>query len=265
MIDLAELLTLETIDADLFRANAVFDERHALYGGQVAAQALLAAGLTVPEGRLPHSLHGYFLRAGSAARPTVFRVFNDRDGGSFSARRVVALQDGEVIFNAAASFQFPATSAKEDQLDPAPTAPRPEECGPLDLYRLQSFEGRKVPQPEHHPREDGSIWPTRFWARCTDPTLAKDPLVDAAVLTYLSDISSGLSPFVDDDWTPASSLDHAVWFHRPGVTGDWLLSDYRPVGVAGGRGLYTGCLYGPDGRLVASLAQEALFRRRRRS
>ncbi|WGL54021.1 thioesterase family protein [Nocardioides sp. BP30] len=263
MIDLAELLTLETIDADIYRANAVFDERYDLYGGQVAAQALLAAGMTAPDGRLPHSLHGYFLRAGSAGRPTVFKVVNDRDGRSFSARRVVALQRGEVIFNAAVSFQAPPTSAMEEQLDPAPAVPSAEDCGPLELHRLLSFEGRRVPQPEYHARSDGSFWPTRFWARCTDPGLSNDPLVDAAVLTYLSDIYSGLSPFAKNGWIPGSSLDHAIWFHRPQVTGDWLLSEYRPIGVAGGRGLYTGCLYDTSGRVVASIAQETLFRRKR--
>src|ERR1700712_5263679 len=98
------LLDLEELGQDLYRASAVFDEPFPLYGGQVAAQALYAAGMTVAPGRAPHSLHGYYLRGGAAAKPTVFRVERDRDGRSFSARRVVAIQDGEVIFSMSASF-----------------------------------------------------------------------------------------------------------------------------------------------------------------
>src|SRR5260370_10556863 len=99
-----ELLDLEYVEENLYRSCAVFNDAHRLFGGQVAAQALYAAGRTVPDGRLPHSLHGYFLRQGSTVRPTLFQVERDRDGQSFSARRVVAVQDGEGIFNRATSF-----------------------------------------------------------------------------------------------------------------------------------------------------------------
>ena len=109
-----ELLDLEYVEENLYRSCAVFDEPYRLFGGQVAAQALLAAGRTVPDGRLPHSLHGYFLRQGSTRRPTVFQVDRDRDGQSFSARRVVAIQEGEVIFNMAASFAAPRPGADKD-------------------------------------------------------------------------------------------------------------------------------------------------------
>src|ERR1700761_2513907 len=102
--DLRRMLDVEELDRDLYRANFVFDDAQTLYGGQVAAQALRAAGLSVEADRSPHSLHGYFLRAGDASRPTIFQVYRDRDGRSYSARRVVALQGGEVIFNMSASF-----------------------------------------------------------------------------------------------------------------------------------------------------------------
>src|SRR5919202_5825385 len=102
-----DVLDLEELDRDLYRSTLVFDDPFPLYGGQVAAQALRAAGPTVPEGRLPHSLHGYFLRSGNARRPAIFRVDRDRDGRSFSARRVVAVQGGEVVFNMSASFAAP--------------------------------------------------------------------------------------------------------------------------------------------------------------
>src|SRR6202142_2114818 len=119
-----DLLDLERVEQALYRSCVVVERPWPLYGGQVAAQALYAAGCTVPDGRLPHSLHGYFLRSGSAARPTVFQVFRDRDGRSFSARRVVAIQDGEVIFNISASFAEPRDGAERD-VDPVPVVPAP--------------------------------------------------------------------------------------------------------------------------------------------
>src|SRR6201996_2959224 len=120
-----DLLDLERIEVDLCRSCVVVERLWALYGGQVAAQALHAAGRTVPAGRLPHSLHGYFLRSGSATRPTVFEVYRDRDGGSFSARRVVAIQDGAVIFSLSASFAGPRNGAERDA-SVMPPVPAPE-------------------------------------------------------------------------------------------------------------------------------------------
>src|SRR5580658_9047434 len=121
-----DLLDLEFIEENLYRSSVIVEgPRVRLYGGQVAAQALYAAGSTVPDGRLPHSLHGYFLRSGSAARPTVFQVYRDRDGRSFSARRVVAIQEGEVIFNMSASFAEPREGPEHDA-DPAPLVPAPD-------------------------------------------------------------------------------------------------------------------------------------------
>src|ERR1700751_2537101 len=120
-----DLLDLEPIEENIYRSCVVVERPWALYGGQVAAQALYAAGCTVPDGRLPHSLHSYFLRSGSAARPTVFQVYRDRDGRSFSARRVVAIQDGEGIFNISASFAEPRDGAERD-VDPVPVVPAPD-------------------------------------------------------------------------------------------------------------------------------------------
>jgi acyl-CoA thioesterase-2 len=253
---LLDLLDLEEVDRDLYRGNAVFDDVWHLYGGQVAAQALRAAGLCVPADRRPHSLHGYFLRTGDAARPTVFQVFRDRDGRSFSARRVVALQGGEVIFNMSASFQVPEDGA-EAQEPVMPTVPDPQAGPPHGFGRLFSFEGRTVPQ-----RYENLEWPTRFWARCTD-NLKGDPLLNACALTYVSDVSTGLLPFNTPTHASSASLDHAVWFHRQVDAEDWMLLDLAPHTASGGRGWYTGSVFARDGRLVASYAQEALFRRRR--
>ena len=252
-----DMLELERIDRDIFRAAYIFEDRWALYGGQVAAQALRAAGLTVEADRLPHSLHGYFLRRGHSSRPIVFQVFRDRDGGSFSARRVVALQDGEVIFNMAASFQLPGDVPVDETEPTMPRVMRPDDAAPYAIPRLVSFEGRDAEQS--YPDVDVR---SRFWARCV-ADLPQEPLLHASVLTYLSDISTGLARFHDEDYASSSSLDHAMWFHRPGNAGEWILTDCIPQTVAGGRGYYTGALWNSDGDLVASFAQEALFRRRR--
>jgi acyl-CoA thioesterase-2 len=253
---LLELLDLEEIDRDLYRSNAVFDDVWHLYGGQVAAQALRAAGLSVSPSRLPHSLHGYFLRAGDAARPTVFQVFRDRDGRSFSARRVIAVQGGEVIFNMSASFQE-VEEGFEAQGPVMPAVPEPETGPPHGFGRLFSFEGRTVPQPY-----ENLEWPTRFWARCTD-ALKDDPLRHACALTYISDVSTGLLAFNTATHASSASLDHAVWFHRSIDAEDWMLIDLAPRTTAGGRGVYTGGIFNRGGQLIASVTQEALFRRRR--
>ncbi len=250
---LLDLLTLEKIDRDLYRSQVVFQDVHILYGGQVAAQALLAAGLTVPDGRAPHSLHGYFLRSGDAARPTVFRVDRDRDGRSFSARRVVAVQDGEVILNMAASFHR-SEEGLDRQVEVAPTGPPPEQLPPLRLPRLFGVEGRRPTQPD-----ETVTSPTRLWMRATEH-LPDDPMLRACVLTYLSDLSTGLGSLRTPGAAPGSTIDHAVWFHRAARPEQWMLMDLRPGSVAGGRGWYTGSIFDADGVLVASLTQELLFR-----
>jgi acyl-CoA thioesterase-2 len=249
-----DVLDLEEIDRDLYRSTLVFTDPLPLYGGQVAAQALLAAGRTVPEDRLPHSLHGYFLRSGVAARPTVFRVDRDRDGRSFSARRVVALQGGEVVFSMSTSFASPG-EGPDLRADPAPDVEPPDGLRGYDVPRLFSMEGRKPAQPF----EVETYWPTRFWARSRVP-LPDSPLAHACVLTYLSDIGTGLSAFPQDEASSGPSLDHAVWFHRPARLDDWVLMDLLPRTVSHGRGWYTGSVLTSDGTLAASFTQEALFR-----
>jgi acyl-CoA thioesterase II len=248
-----DLLDLEGIEENLYRSCVVVERPWALYGGQVAAQALYAAGSTVPDGRLPHSLHGYFLRSGSAARPTVFQVYRDRDGRSFSARRVVAIQDGEVIFNMSASFAEPRAGAEHDA-DPAPEVPAPDLMPSTDHPYHVSVETRPAGEDQFGPRV-----PTRFWCRCTVP-LPDDDLLHACVLTYMSDMSTGLIPLEGDETETGASLDHAVWFHRLPRLDDWVLIDLVPQTVAGGRGWYTGAFYTADGTRLASVAQETLFK-----
>jgi acyl-CoA thioesterase II len=252
--DLLDVLDLETIEENLYRANLAIAQERPLYGGQVAAQALHAAGLTVDPARRAHSLHGYFLRKGDSQIPTVYQVFRDRDGCSFSARRVVAIQRGAVIFNMSASFHVQGAGSTA-QTEPMPATQSPEDLPANDLYRLFSMESRRPSQPF----AEQTPWPTRFWARATIP-LPDSPLIHACVLTYLSDISTGVLPADDGSAEPSSSLDHAIWFHRPVNMNEWTLSDYHPRVSGHGRGWYTGSIFAPDGALVASIAQETLFR-----
>ena len=252
---LFDVLDLEELDRDLYRANLVYSDHHALYGGQVAAQALLAAGRTVDVDRMPHSLHAYFLRSGDAARPTIFRVERDRDGGSFSARRVVALQDGQVLFNMSCSFAAPE-DGPDLQVDPVPGAGVPDELPSRAMPRLFSMESRVPEQPYPSPS-----WPVRFWARSTVP-LPGDRLLHACVLTYLSDIGAGTAALEGAESRSNTSLDHAVWFHRPVRLDEWVLVDLVPHTAASGRGWYTGTLHDVSGRLGASLTQEVLYRER---
>lgn len=244
-----DLLDLEYIEENLYRACGVSGEPRRLYGGQVAAQALYAAGRTVPAERLPHSLHGYFLRQGSSVRPTVFQVERDRDGHSFSARRVVAIQEGEVILNMSASFAVPQAGADRDAA--APELPARDPLPRWSLPRHPSFEVRTA--------DTGRRLPVRFWLRST-VELPADPLLHAAVLTYASDLSTGLVALEDDEAEAGPSLDHAVWFHRPARMDDWTWHELEPHAVSGGRGWYTGAVYAADGSRVASIAQEQLFR-----
>ena len=253
-----DLLNLEYIEQNLYRSCVLSDaQRPRLFGGQVAAQALYAAGQTVPGGRLPHSLHGYFLRQGSPLRPTVFQVERDRDGYSFSARRVVAIQNGEVIFNISASFAEPRPGPDLDA-EPPPEVPAPETVPVWARHSHHaSFEFRSG-QTE----QDGYRFPSRFWIRCT-ADLADDPLLNAAVLTYTSDISSGLIDFESDGGQSGPSVDHAVWFHRPARMDQWNWQGLIPHTAAAGRGLYTGVVYSSAGSRLATIAQEILFRKPR--
>ncbi|MFE3000565.1 acyl-CoA thioesterase [Nocardia sp. NPDC059246] len=247
---LAELLDLETIDRDMYRSVALYDDPLPLYGGQVAAQALAAAGRTVPQDRLPHSLHCYYLRRGTADAPVFFHVYRDHDGRSYTARRVVGIQNGEVIFTMSVSFtrfEFDV----DHEPEPLPDVPGPADLPEWHCARLQSIHTRTT-QPE-------AQWPTRFWARSA-VELPESPLIHACVLTYLSDISSGLVDMPNGESSIGASLDHAVWFHRIPRLDEWMLVDLTPRTVSAGRGFYSGTVRGSDGTTVATLTQEMTFR-----
>lgn len=256
---LAALLDLEVLDRDLFRGQneAGAGARMALYGGQVAAQALRAAGATVPPERLPHSLHGYFLRPGRVDRPVILHVDRDRDGGSFSARHVKAVQEGEVIFSMVASFNAREESATFDAVS-ARVGGDPE-----------ALQGR----PSPFLVEVREVTPTRIgngqvrhsdllWVRASSP-LPDNPLVHACALVYVSDLGSGFGQ-VEVPGLPAGgpSIDHSLWFHDPIRADEWMLLELWPLKASGARGVYSGSLRSEDGRLGALLTQEMLLRDR---
>jgi len=251
--DLPSLLSLERIDRDLFRGrNADYGPRRTLYGGQVAAQCLVAAATTVEADRRPHSLHGYFLRPGRSDLPVILRVDRDRDGRSFSARHVVAMQEGEVIFSMISSFHREGDGAAFDD------APR-----------------RQTTSPEESPRGGWStlldvreVTPTDFargvfsdcvWVRSAH-SLGDEPLLQRAGLTYLSDLGSG---FGQQDRRVVGrggpSIDHSLWFQEPIRADQWVLVDLRPIKAQAARGTYYGSLRDEAGRLGAIICQEQLL------
>lgn len=252
---MTELLDLEELDRNLYRGlNEDRPAEHNLFGGQVAAQCLMAAGRTVPEGRAAHSLHGYFLRPGRPNLPVILQVHRDRDGRSFSARRVEALQRGEVIFSMSASFQEPRDGA-EYLPEPPVDLPDPETAPVMD----EPWLNRRM--LELRPFDSLTTWAnSRLWARLSAP-LADDPLVHACALTYLSDFGTGFAN-VEVEGLPKGgpSLDHAMWFHAPIRADGWVLIDLAPRKAGGMRGLYDGAMYDEGGTLGALLAQEVLLR-----
>ena len=275
--ELTTLLDLEEIEVGLFRARQPRTSLQRVFGGQVLAQALTAAARTVPAERTVHSLHGYFLVAGRTDLPIVYDVELVRDGGSFSSRRVVARQSGQVMFYLSASFHVHEEGYEHADL--APEAPAPEdspqltevlagltgrsasgwqhEWGAIDVrYVGDSRSGGAIQDPAHPAR-------ARVWVRVAGE-LPDDPVLHQAALAYTSDLTLiGVSVVphgvVVGYTVQAASLDHAMWFHRPFRADRWLLYDQVSPSASGALGLSTGRLF-QDGRLVATVAQEGLIR-----
>ncbi len=276
--ELLGCLDLEPIDLDIFRGRNERERGPRLFGGQVAAQALVAAGRTV-EGQAPHSLHAYFLRPGDPATPVIYRVDRIRDGRSFSTRHVVAIQRGKAIFNVSVSFHV-EEKGYEHQIE-MPDAPPPESL-PSWTEMVTKVLDKLPPEvrswaPRPRPIDMRFVHPPTFfggeprrgtslvWLRVARP-LPDDPFLHQCLLTYASDLSlldnivkphgrSGpLGPLM------TASLDHALWFHRPLRVDDWLLYVQDSPAARGGRGLARGSLYTRGGQLVASVAQEGLMR-----
>jgi acyl-CoA thioesterase-2 len=255
--DLSSLFELEVLDRDLFRASNEPDAsaRLSLYGGQVAGQALRAAGMTVPPDRVPHSLHGYFLRRGQVDRPVILHVDRDRDGGSFSARHVRAVQNGAVIFSMLASFHAAEPGAEYDGVptragsDPDELRARPS---PM-LVELREVTPTRIGggQVRHS---------DRLWVRAA-AALPDDPLLHACAVAYVSDLGSGFGQLeVEGLAAGGPSIDHSLWFHTPIRADEWMLLELWPLKAANARGVYHGSLRSRTGVLGAVFAQEMLLR-----
>ena len=280
--ELIDLLSLERLEDNLFRGQSRDIGTKYVFGGQVLGQALSAAQATMDsagEPRAAHSLHAYFLRAGDIEHPIVYNVDRTRDGGSFSVRRVTAIQHGQVIFFCAASFQQDEPGVEHQM--PMPEVPRPEDLDPAPalapevlaklptkvqrwLSRMGPFEFRHI-----HPRNelDPSKRPPhqQVWFRLSEK-VGDAPELHRALLAYASDfhlLGTATFPHAISYYQPGvqmASLDHALWFHRPFRADDWLLYAIDSPTAQNARGLARGLIYDRDGRLVASTVQEGMIR-----
>src|SRR5689334_15190586 len=258
--DLASLLSLEQVKPDAYLGAGPVLGWGRIYGGQVVAQALRAAGLTAPAGLLPQSLHAYFVQAGDERQPVLYEVERVRDSGSFATRQVVAYQAQGAVLNLIASFHRPEVSIDVQPLTAPSDVPDPDRMPdePTELL-FQRRSVSRVIAPE--PYELG-------WMRVPEP-LGDDPMLQACAFAYCSDeypLGTALSVHpVVPDWSRVftASLDHALWFHRPLRADDWLLYELRAGGVADGRGLAFARVFDRRGTHVASMTQEALVRERR--
>ncbi|MDE3065736.1 MAG: acyl-CoA thioesterase II, partial [Acidobacteriota bacterium] len=261
-------------EVNVYRGQHPAEERQRTFGGQVAAQALTAAGRTV-EGRRVHSLHSYFLRPGDPRVPILYEVDRIRDGRSFATRRVVAIQHGRAIYNMQASFHNDEVSL--DHQVAMPDVPGPETVLPLRERVREEWGDADEWFSRHHPIDQRFLgelpWSPkrdqeprqRLWIRA-EGTLPDDDLLHASIITYASDMS--LMDVIlkahdvrwDDGGFMAASLDHCMWFHRPVRADEWLLYDTDSPIAHGARGLARGFLFNQAGDLCVSMVQEGLTR-----
>jgi len=275
---LIDTLVLERLEENLFRGAVTDTHVRRVYGGKVLGEAINAAQSTVEDDRSVHSIHCYFLREADSKKPVIYEVDASRDGGSFSARRIVAIQNGRPIFTMEASFHQHEIGLKYHGA--MPDAPPPEDVPKLSFKELdltkappnvQRFVNISAPfeiRPiDHYTAEmpAGSEPTRRVWIRTVEP-LPDDPAIHRAILAYISDyglITTLLMPHgikITDTRLRMASLDHAMWFHRPFRMDEWLLYVCNGVSSAHSRGLAQGRFYRRNGELVVSVVQEALVR-----
>ncbi|MBA3783894.1 acyl-CoA thioesterase II [Nocardioides sp. InS609-2] len=278
--DLLRLLELEDLDVDLFRGIQPETTRQRVFGGQVAAQALVAGARSVDAAFAQHSLHSYFLRPGDTSVPIIYDVERIRDGRSFATRRVVARQHGRAIYYLTANYQRAEDGL--DHQDVMPDVPGPDEGFPmadlarrsseragddwdrewsaLDIRHLGTTAQGLTPDPAHPAQ-------ARIWVR-VNGDVGDDPLTHLAAFTYASDLTllgAALVPHgidITSSRLMPASLDHTIWFHRPFRADQWWLYDQVSPSASGGRGLALARVFTEDGTLVATVAQEGLIRLR---
>ena len=277
---LIDLLHLEQLEENLYRGKRTLEPWVRVFGGQVIGQALMAACQTVDALRIPHSLHAYFMRPGDPGREIVYQVWRDRDGGSFSSRRVVAIQNGKPILNMAASFQVPEAgldhhiAMPQGLPDPETLEDErsillrnirfipPQRRGPM--LRPRPLEFRPV-NPAHRVPDRPHPAQTNYWFKSVAP-LPDDPQLHRAMLAYASDmmlLSTSMLPHGVSWFSKGmqeASLDHALWIHEDFRLDEWLLYTMDAPWTGHGRGLNRGQIFTRDGRLVASVMQEGLIR-----
>ena len=266
-----------TNSEDAFTGPSQWMPHGRVFGGQVLAQCLVAAQRTIPEDRPAHSLHGYFLRAGDINQPISFSVDRLRDGRSFSTRRVQAFQDGQAIFSMIASFQtrdpglehqdsFPEGIPSPDSL-PSAAELIGESPHPVAQYwaKARPFDMRYVTSPIYFRVDGEHVAHQAVWLKAIGE-LPNDPTIHRAAIAYASDYSILESTYRRHGiaWThpglKQASLDHAMWFHRDGRADEWMLYVQESPSAQGGRGLSLGKIFGQDGRLLATVAQEGMIR-----
>lgn len=279
--DLLGLLELERLEHDIYRGRNRDIGTGRVFGGQVLAQALMAARHTVEADREAHSLHGYFILPGDLEAPIVYFVDRLRDGKSFTTRRVTAIQHGRAIFNLSASFQRAETGLEHQTR--MPDVPGPDSLKPeLNLIREMAdriperirevfTQDRPIdfrPIAPVDPFRPEARPPVKYmWLRAIG-RMDDVPIHHQAVLAYASDyglLATTLLPHarsIQDPTVQAASLDHAIWFHRPFRVDEWLLYAMESPAAAAARGFARGSVYTRDGMLVASVAQEGLIRLR---
>lgn len=261
--EIISILDIEKIEDNLFRGIHPSLKTGRLYGGQIMAQGLIAAGRTVDSDRVPHSLHGYFMRPGDAKIPVVFSVDRIRDGRSFTTRRIAAIQHGKAIFSMDVSFQV-LEAGLQHQIE-MPDIPCPTDDSISDALKNDRFITYHMEYKERV-QEIATEPYQHSWFRANGDIASDDRLLHAALLTYQSDdllLSTSRLPHrgkFDRKDMQAASLDHAMWFHTPARADQWILYALDAPQSSAARGFNRGMMFSKDGTLIATTMQESLMR-----